>query len=732
MNMSLIDWSVILGLLIFLSAVILKIKKYTKTASSFLVADRCAGRYLLAMAQGAIGLGAITTIAQWQMSYSSGFGSGWWGYAGIPIFTMVTLSGWVFYRYRETRVMTIGQFFEMRYSKKFRIFAAMIMWISGILNFGIFPAVGANFFINYCGLPETYSLGSVAVGTYPTIVFLLVIIPFFFAFWGGQIGVLVTDFLQSTFCNVVLAILLPLLLFKFPLREVFDGLLVADAGKSMVNPFHAGKVDFNPWYFFIGMFGYIFNLLAWQGTQGYNSSATSPHEAKMAGAIGWVRCYGTGPTIALIPLIAYMIMHHPNYVDQAAKVNQMLIGIENDQVRNQMITPLTMTLYMPVGLMGAFAAVMFAGSISANDTYMHSWGSIFIQDIIIPLRKKPLTEKQHIFLLRLSMLGVALFIFLFSCIFRQTQHILLFFALTAAIWLGGAGAVITGGLYTRWGNTLAAYGAIISGSLIATTGIIMEQIYKSKFNTNLFAPTQYVYIVAVCLTVIAAIIAGRAIWLNWNKQIGKIGMLVSLGIIAIGVLIVEKSGASWILSRAAWSDDKFTLDGQWIFFFAMVISAEVYMLFSFFGSKTTFNLEKMLHRGKYQIKEDHATNESPIAPTWNWKQLFGFTKEFTFGDKVIYSLMVSHSFVLFSLFVVVTALALIFGFSDRNWANYHRYFTGAYLFASGAILVWVSVGGIRDLFSLFRNLKKIRHDIKDDGIVRDHDYTCVSKSEDKA
>ena len=730
MNMSLIDWSVIFGLLTFLFVVLFKIKKYTKTASSFLVADRCAGRYLLAMAQGAIGLGAITVIAQWQMSFTSGFGAGWWSYAGIPIFTIITLSGWVFYRYRETRVMTIGQFFEMRYSKNFRIFAASIMWISGILNFGIFPAVGANFFVSYCGLSETYGIGPIVLGTYESIVFLLVIIPFLFAFWGGQIAVLVTDFLQSFFGNVVLAIVLPILLFKFPLKEIFDGLLIADPGKSMVNPFHAGAVDFSPWYFFIGLFGYIFNILAWQGTQGCNSSATSPHEAKMAGAIGWVRCYGTGPTIALIPLIAYMIMHHPSYGDKAAKVNLMLNGIENDQIRNQMITPLTMTLYMPIGLLGAYAAVMLAGTISGNSSYMHSWGSIFIQDIIIPIRKKPLTEKQHISLLRFSMLGVAAFIFLFSCLFRQTTHILLFFALTAAIWLGGAGAVITGGLYTRWGNTLAAYGAIISGSLIATTGLIMEQIWKSKFNTNLFAPTQYIYILVICLTAIATIIACRAIWLGGKRKICKVGIFASIAIIASGILIIEKSGASWILSKAVWSDDHFKLDGQWIFFFAMVISAEVYMLFSFFGSRTTFNLEKMLHRGEYQIKEDHVADEPAIAPTWNWKQLFGFTKEFTFGDKLIYGLMVSHSFVLFSLFVVVTAIALLFSFSDRNWANYHRYFTSAYLFASFAILVWVSVGGLKDLARLFKNLKKIKHDVNDDGIVRDHNYIKASESQD--
>ena len=127
----------------------------------------------------------------------------------------------------------------------------------------------------------------------------------------------------------------------------------------------------------------------------------------MAGVLGNFRAWSVMAGLIILPLVAYVMMHHPNYTEQAALVNAKLSQIADEEVRNQMITPITMTLYLPVGMMGAFAMVMFASFVSTHDTYLHSWGSIFIQDVVLPLRKKPLTPKQHIRWLRRSIFGVA-------------------------------------------------------------------------------------------------------------------------------------------------------------------------------------------------------------------------------------------------------------------------------------------------------------------------------------
>ena len=41
---------------------------------------------------------------------------------------------------------------------------------------------------------------------------------------------------------------------------------------------------------------------------------------------------------------------------------------------------------------------------------------------------------------------------------------------------------------------------------------------------------------------------------------------------------------------------------------------------------------------------------------------------------------------------------------------------------SDVVMVWLSIGGIRDLFRLYRGLQTVQRDLTDDGTVRDHDY----------
>lgn len=472
-----LDWSLVALVLLLMFGGLWLSRGAMHGVTDFLAAGRSAGRYLITVSTGLAGLGAITIVANLEMNYVAGFAMSWWGLTMSVIVMIVAVSGWIVYRFRETRCLTLAEFFERRYSRKFRIFAGLLAWFSGIVNFGIFPSVGARFFIHYCGLPATTPLPGLDVPTYALVMACLVSLSLVFVFTGGQVAVIITDFIQGLFVNLVFVWLVLHLLGVVSWEQIFAALGSAPVEASLINPFKTSHVeDFNFWFFLIGVAVVLYGPLSWQGTQGYNASARSAHEAKMGSALSMWRGFPQNVALMMVPIVAYTLMNHVDFAGVRATVDAGLAGAETDAIRSQLRIPLVLREVLPPGLLGAFAAVMLAAFVSTHDTYLHSWGSIFIQDVVMPFRRTPLSPRRHLLLLRLSILGVAVFIFLFSLLFTQTDYIFMFFAITGAIFTGGAGAVIIGGLYWRRGTTTGAWCALIVGSGLAVGGIVGQQL----------------------------------------------------------------------------------------------------------------------------------------------------------------------------------------------------------------------------------------------------------------
>ncbi len=89
-------------------------------------------------------------------------------------------------------------------------------------------------------------------------------------------------------------------------------------------------------------------------------------------------------------LVIYTLLHHPDFAGLAGRVDGALAGVDREAIRSQLRPPLALARKCcRPGLLGAFAAVMLACMISTDESYLHSWGSIFIQDVLLPLRQRP-------------------------------------------------------------------------------------------------------------------------------------------------------------------------------------------------------------------------------------------------------------------------------------------------------------------------------------------------------
>ncbi len=677
MNLHWIDWSIVAAMLVVVVGSALATRRYTRSVSDFLAANRAAGRYLLCIAGGMSGLGAISIVAMFEMYYAAGFTAFWWHMLVFPVALIIALSGWVTYRYRETRAMTLAQFFEMRYSRRFRIFAGVLGWVSGIINFGIFPAVAARFFIYFCGFPQT--IPYLNWPTYPVAMIILISMGLFFVFLGGQVTIMITDFIQGVFTNIVFLVLIGVIFWMFDWSGMIHALKQAPAGHSLINPFHTSKTQgFNIFYFLIGALGSFYYARAWQGSQGFNCSARSAHEAKMASILGEWRGLILTMVMMLLPIGAWVIMHGHAYPEAAQQANAALAKIGNPTIQGQMTVPLALAHALPVGVVGLLCAMMLAAFISTHDTYLHSWGSIFVQDVILPIRGKPFTTRQHIWALRASIVFVAVFIFFFSLKYQQTDYILMFFAVTGAIYLGGAGAVIIGGLYWKRGSTRGAWGAFLIGSTVAVGGIVAQQQWANAIYPFLAAHAP--------------------------------GFLAEFKRVVEGIAAAVP-GINWTVGPK-----DFPFNGQWMNLFSMVLAVTAYVGISLFDWLVLHcpaaNMDRMLHRGKYAVEGE----ASAARPVTGWRALLP-SHEFTLGDKAIYYGKLAWTLGWIAVFIIGCIWNLTREVSDDSWVTYWAWTLGITVVVGIGTTIWFLIGGIIDMKDLLRRLGNPDRDYADTGLV---------------
>ena len=515
MNLHFIDWSIVAVFTSTLLGFALIAQKYNKSVADFLAAGRCAGRYVITVNEGATGIDVISIVALFQMYYIAGFVPLWWGFYNNLVLVLITLTGWVIYRFRQTRALTMGQFFELRYSKGLRIASGLLAYLGGILNFGIFPAVGARFFMAFCGLPENVIIGGIQISVFMLLMFFLIGTSLAFCLAGGQVAVIITDFVQGLFMTAVLTLVILIVLITIGWDKISEALLMAPDSASLINPFHTSKIrDFNFCFFAIIWFKMVYGHMSFLGESGYNCSAKTPHEARMGRVLGTWR-NGLIMFYVLVPICAYTLLNHPDFASIGDKIRAVLAISENPEIRNQMSTPVALAFLLPKGVMGLLAAACVAALISTHDTYLHAWGSILIQDVVLPLRKKPLSPKQHMWLLRGSITVVAIFIFFFSLLFKQNQRIRLFQILSSALFTAGAGSIIIGGLYWKRATTAGAWSSLIVGATLGLTGLIYKQIRPDFFLNG--AQIWFVVAIGCILTYVTVSLLSKRPDLDWDR-----------------------------------------------------------------------------------------------------------------------------------------------------------------------------------------------------------------------
>ncbi len=663
-----LDWTIVAAFLAALAASAWSMRRHAGSVSGFLSANRLAGRYLLTVSYNMAQVGVITLVWYFQLGYDVGFTQYWWGYLEGPALILLAATGWVIYRFRETRAMTLAQFFEMRYSRRFRVFSGLVAFVSGILNYAIFPGVTARFFIAMLGLPDQFTVLGAAVPTFPAMMAGLLAFAVFMVFAGGMLAVLVTDFFQGVFCFATFVTLCWWVLLRFPWLELEQTMMMLPAGKSMLNPLGLqDEQNFNVVYWLISAFTLFYACRAWQGDQGYNSAARDAHEARMGQLLNGWRYRTLMLVTVLVPLAVRAFLTHPEHAAASAGLQEMIAAQPTDALKAEMRVPLALGVMLPTGLLGLVVAAMLGAAISTDEAYLHSWSSIFVQDVVLPFRRRPMSPRAQLLLLKSAVLGVALFAFLFSLHWQPGEYIAMYGALTGSIFVAGGGAAIIGGLYTRWGTTAGAWAAMVAGIGISVPGLVV-----------LNAPTAWVDALGAPEPPVPVAVAGAFNWVRAN------------------------------------------VTGMELSFVAMMASCIGYVGASLAGGLRRFELDRMLHRGKWRVEGDAALDEAPTG----LMEKIGFDRQYRGWDRFVAYLTLSWPLAFTLLFVVATPWLLWrksggHEVTDLQWSAWWQAWSWFILAASTVVVVWFTVGGIRDYARLRRDLRTFRADAADDGSVRE-------------
>ena len=262
-----LDYLIIGIPLVFVFGMALRSRRYVKGVANYLAAGRVAGRYVIAVGDIQAGLSVITLVALVEVKYQTGYALGFWENIVAPVGIVIALTGYCTYRWRETRALSMGQFLEMRYNKVLRIVCATLRTLSEMLTNAIGPAIAANFFIYFLGLPRCVQIFGIPVPCFLILLTLLLAAAVIIVWPGGRIALVITDSIQGLISFPIFVLLTGYVLCSFNWdAEIAPVMLDRVKGQNFLNPFDIEELrDFNIFALVVTITGSILNRASWLG-----------------------------------------------------------------------------------------------------------------------------------------------------------------------------------------------------------------------------------------------------------------------------------------------------------------------------------------------------------------------------------------------------------------------------------------------------------------------------------
>ncbi len=444
MNFQLLDWLILivyLGMTVFVGV---RAKKYVENMEGYFVAGRKVKVALGSATLIATEIGIVTFMYMGQLGYVSGFSCFILGIIGAMAYFVIGRSGFIVAGLRRLKVITIPEFYEIRYGKNIRILGGILLFLGGVLNMGVFLKMDGLFLTQTMG----FSQGVLAV-----VMVIMLIIVISYTVLGGMFSVVITDFIQFVVLSFGMLVATIFVLLHVGFSDIAAA-VATQYGEAGVNPVvntHFG------WTFIFWM------LIGSIALSVLNQPAASKSFASESPEVGRKVFLYTGLTLAgryMVPMfwgIAALAMFGPS-MDSTLAMPKLLATV------------------VPSGFLGLMVAGMLAASMSTYSAYMLAWSSVATRDIIGPFRKNAMSEKVTIRLSRIISTLIGVFILVFGLLYELPATVFQYTAITGAMYAAGAFGCVTAGLYWEKANIVGAYASLAMGALAPIGFLVLSQL----------------------------------------------------------------------------------------------------------------------------------------------------------------------------------------------------------------------------------------------------------------
>ena len=426
-------------------------KRYIGNVSHYLVAGRELGIYVGIATLAATEIGTITYMYNGELGYKYGFAAFAAALVSGLVMIIVGRTGFVISRFRALKLMTVPEYFEVKYSRGLRIVTGLLVALGGILNMGVFLKIEGEFLTIVSGINVRYLVAVM------TVILLLELV---YTVLGGMVSVVITDFIQYVLLSVA-----TILVSVYAVYYAGWGRIVEKVTQTM------GEAGFNPLVnpkfgltFIIWQVLLWFSLhTCWQTTAMRMFSTKSPETSQKV--MTWTGFIFLGR--GMLPMlwgIAALTLFGTGAINN---------GVPQPVVNGQTLAPIDampamLAQLLGPGIRGIVVAGMLAATMSVNSSYLLGWSSVISQDVILPVRralgKGALSSRKQIFVNRAANLFVSLFLMFWGLYYTPPGAVYLYLNITGTIFLAGAFVCVVGGLYWRRSNTTGGYAAMLLGA----------------------------------------------------------------------------------------------------------------------------------------------------------------------------------------------------------------------------------------------------------------------------